>query len=133
MTNFMEKKSGFVNSRFMKTCGKLVIEYSWFAFSTPNAPCTPWVNPAGIIVAPMETPLIGKVIDTKYYKGSFNNYVDKKRGRGVSQKSTREVGSLECPRGLKPSFFREYFIPLCTVMGGKKWNNYIKLSWTHLN
>ena len=24
----------------------------------------------------------------KYRKGSFNNYVDKKRGRGVSKKST---------------------------------------------
>ena len=28
--------------------------------------------------------------------------------------------NLECPRGPKPSFFRKYFIPLCTVMGGKK-------------
>ena len=31
---------------------------------------------------------------------SFNNYVDKKRGRGVSQKSTLV---LECPRGQNPA------------------------------
>ena len=35
--------------------------------------------------------------------------------------STRgEGGSLECPRGPTPSFFRKYFITLCAVMGDKK-------------
>ena len=29
-------------------------------------------------------------------------------------------GGLECPHGPKPSYFRKYFILLCTVMGGKK-------------
>ena len=46
--------------------------------------------------------------------GAFNNYVDKKRGRGGQPKVHA------CPRGPKPSFFRKYFIPMCTVMGGKK-------------
>jgi hypothetical protein len=46
-------------------------------------------------------------------------------GEGGSAKSPRLStrgggGSLECPRGPKPSFLRKYFIPLCTVMGGKK-------------
>ena len=40
------------------------------------------------------------------HKGSFNNYVDKKKGRG----------SAKSPRGPKPSIF----IPLGTVMRGKK-------------
>ena len=29
-------------------------------------------------------------------------------------------GSLEWPRGPKPSYFRKYFILLCTIMGGGK-------------
>ena len=55
--------------------------------------------------------------------GAFKNYVDKKRGRGVSQKSTLvhlRGGGLECPLGPKPSYFRKYFILLCSVMVGKK-------------
>ena len=52
-------------------------------------------------------------------KGAFNNYVDKKRGRGVSQKSTLVhseggTGSLDSPRGSKPSYFRKYFTLFCT-------------------
>ena len=58
----------------------------------------------------------------KNSKGSFNNYVDKKRGRGGQSKvhacpPRGKGGSLECPRGTKPSYFRKYFTPLCTVMG----------------
>ena len=53
-----------------------------------------------------------------------------RRGGGGSAKSPRLStqggrGSLECPRGPKPSYFRKYFILLCTVMGGKKEINYI--------
>ena len=55
-------------------------------------------------------------------------------GGGVSQKSTLVHsgggGSLECPRGPKPSYFRKYFILLCSVMGGK---TEIKLHWIELN
>ena len=28
-----------------------------------------------------------------------------------------EGGSLECPRGPKPSYFKKHFVPLCTRMG----------------
>ena len=56
----------------------------------------------------------------------FNNYVDKKRGRG-SVKSPMLVhpggGGLECPLGpkfeKKSSYFIKYFIPLSSVMGDK--------------
>ena len=54
-------------------------------------------------------------------------------GGGVSQKSTlvhSGGGSLECPRGPKPSYFRKYFILLCSVMDGKKG---IKWHWIELN
>ena len=37
-------------------------------------------------------------------RGSFNNYVDKKKGRGsakIPHLSTQEGGSLECSGGLK--------------------------------
>ena len=42
-------------------------------------------------------------------------------GGGISQKSMLvHPGSLECPCGPKPSYFRKYFILLCSVMVGKK-------------
>ena len=31
----------------------------------------------------------------------------------------RGGGSLECPRGPKPRYFRKHFVSLCTRMGGK--------------
>ena len=56
-------------------------------------------------------------------EGPFNNYVDKKRGRGISKKSMHVhpggSGVLECPRGLKFKKKSSYFIPLSSVMDDK--------------
>ena len=56
--------------------------------------------------------------------GGIQQLRGQEEGEGGSAKiprlSTRVGGSLECPRGLKPSYFIKYFILLCTVMGGKK-------------
>ena len=66
-----------------------------------------------------------KFLPLVYCRGAFNNYVDKKGGRGGQQKvhaCPPWGGSLECPRGPKPSYCRKYFIPFFTAMGGKKRN-----------
>ena len=64
---------------------------------------------------------IFKTTHISYPKGAFNNYVDKKRGRGGQPKvhacPPGGGGVLECPRGPKP---RKCFIPFCTVLGSKK-------------
>ena len=63
---------------------------------------------------------------------STTKYMDKNKGRGVSQKSMLVHpgggGSLECPRGPKPSYFRKYFILVCTVMGGKKEKKLLRIT-----
>ena len=46
--------------------------------------------------------------------GAFNNYVDKKRGRGGQPKV------YACPPGGYPSYFRKHLVPLYTRIGDEK-------------
>ena len=56
--------------------------------------------------------------------GGIQQLRGQEEGEGGSAKSPRLStqgggGSLECPRGPKPRYFRKYFVLLCTRMGGK--------------
>ena len=63
-------------------------------------------------------------VEYQFRKGVIQQLRGQEEGEGGQPKvhacPPGGEGSLECPCGPKPSFFRNYFIPLCTVMGGKK-------------
>ena len=50
--------------------------------------------------------------------GGIQQLRGQEEGEGGSAKSprlsTQGGGSIECPRGPKPTYFREHFVPLCT-------------------